>query len=61
MINEPYTDVPKLVISSNCIRLLNVVGQGNLNSKSLFVSLSKTLDMFCLVAMHFYVNIETST
>ena len=26
----PYTDVPKLLISSNSVRLLNVVGQGTL-------------------------------
>ena len=31
MTHDPYTDVPKLFISSNSIRLLNVVGQGNLN------------------------------
>ena len=27
----PYTDVPKLLISSSSVRLLNVVGQGTLN------------------------------
>ena len=31
MTHDPYTDVPKLLISSNSIRLLNVIGQGNLN------------------------------
>ena len=35
MIHELYTDVPELIISSNCIRLLNVVGQGTI--KFLFV------------------------
>ena len=31
MTHDLYTDVPKLLISSNSIRLLNVVGQGTLN------------------------------
>ena len=31
MTHDLYTDVPKLLISSNSIRLLNVIGQGNLN------------------------------
>jgi len=29
--HDPYSDVPKLLISRNSIRLLNVVGQGTLN------------------------------
>ena len=35
----PYTDVPKLLISSNCIRLLNVVGQGTINCCLCFISI----------------------
>ena len=30
--NDVYTSVPKLIISSNSIRLLNVVGQGILTT-----------------------------
>ena len=59
MIYEPYTDVPNLVISSNCIRLLNVVGQGNLNTKGFVCVIIKTLDMFCLAVMYVYVNIDS--
>ena len=29
--HDPYTDVLKLLISSNSIRLLNIAGEGNLN------------------------------
>ena len=47
MIHELYTDVPKLIISSSCIRLLNVVGQGTITTKSFGLYYSpKGLDIF---------------